>query len=83
MATEGGFLRQEKPLFEQFSPISGGRLPNYPGDVTRIILIMNGFMHRFLHSHSGDGGEVFPEIPVENRNFSTFSTDFSTGVFHK
>ena len=78
-----GAFRHKEPLFEQFTLVSGGRLPNYPGDVTWDVLIMNGFMHQFLHSHSGGLGKVFSEIPVENPNFSTISTGFSTRLFHK
>ena len=78
-----GHNSARSPRFEHFEPFSGGGLPIFPGDVTCIILIMNGFMHWFVYSYTWACGGYFPEIPVENRNFSTISTDFSTTVFHK
>jgi len=41
---------------------------------------MHGNMHGFPQ---GPGNRQRAGIPVENTHFSTFSTDFSTTVFHR
>ena len=54
------------------------------GDVTSVFSVAASIMHESIQTFPQDG-RFFQrsEIPVDNSEFSTFSTEFSTGVFHR
>jgi len=81
---EGGrFLTAFFSKKATFSPVFAWKFLSCSGDVTCRRGGWDGFMHRcmrFFPQGRRLGGKR--EIPVENSYFSTFSTGFSTGVFH-
>jgi hypothetical protein len=86
-----GTIREAEPVLtaflsrkQTFSASFDGRFPDASGDVTIREPLQTEIM--------AYTGAIFPqaearlergEIPVENSYFSTFSTSFSTGVFHR
>lgn len=68
---------------EQFRRISLGRRKDAPGDVTHGEgMIGDRYADLYPFPKVGEKREM-PEVAVENSNFSTISTSFSTGVFHR
>ena len=70
-------------VIELFRGISTESGPGDDGDVTHAGASACGPM-AVGHGHgSGTHSSHIPEVAVENLNFSTNSTGFSTGVFHR
>ena len=78
-----GNKQGEKRFFKLFVRFSGIRFPVCYGDVKRL---PRDYAEKYARKYAPHlpcaSGEI-PVFPVENQNFSTFSTDFSTGVFHR
>ena len=70
-------------IFQTFSPNAGHWLPFFSGNVTRQkFRYVGNYAEKYASKSWGEDWKNLG-FPVENPNFSTISTDFSTGLFHR